>query len=64
MLKLKVFDRSLCPLQVYAPNATSEYQAFVDEVNDALLHISPTESAVFTGILTHMLEQTQICGKV
>ena len=36
MLKLKVLDRSLCLLQVYAPNATSEYQAFVDEVNDAL----------------------------
>ena len=37
MLKLKVLDRSLCLMQVYAPNATSEYQAFVDEVNDALL---------------------------
>ena len=36
MLKLKVLDRSLCLLQVYAPNATSEYQAFVNEVNDAL----------------------------
>ena len=36
MLKLKVLDRSLCLLQVqvYVPNVTSEYQAFVDEVND------------------------------
>ena len=33
MFKLKVLDRSLCLLQVYAPNAMSEYQAFVDEVN-------------------------------
>ena len=29
MLKLKVKNRSLCLLQVYAPNAVSEYQAFV-----------------------------------
>ena len=64
MLKLKVLDRSLCLLQVYAPNATSKYQAFVDEVNDALLRVSPTESTVLWGILTHMLEQTQIRGRV
>ena len=46
MLKLKVLDRSLCLLPVYAPNATSEYQAFVDKVNDALLRVSSTESTV------------------
>ena len=46
MLKLKALDRSLCLLQVYASNATSEYQAFVDKVNDALLWVSPTESPV------------------
>ena len=34
MLKLKLRDRALCLLQVYAPNATSEYETFVDEVND------------------------------
>ena len=28
MLKLKVKGRSLCPLQMYSPNAVSEYQAF------------------------------------
>ena len=49
MLKLKVLDRSLCLLQVYAPNATSEYQTFVDEVNDALLQVSATESTVLMG---------------
>ena len=36
----------MCLLQVNAPNATSEYQTFVDEVNDALLRVSPTESTV------------------
>ena len=46
MLKHKVLDRSLCLLQVYAPNATNEYQAFVDEVNKAFLRVSPTESTV------------------
>ena len=40
MLKLKVVDWLWCLLQVYAPNATSEYQAFVDEVNNALLQAS------------------------
>ena len=49
MMKLKVLDRSLCLLQVNVPNATSEYHAFVDEVNDALLRVSPTESTVLMG---------------
>jgi len=42
MLKLKVKNQSICLLQVYAPNASSEYQAFVDKVNDALLRVSPS----------------------
>ena len=49
MLKLKVLDRSLCLLQVYAPNTMSEYQTFVDEVNDTLLQVSATESTVLMG---------------
>ena len=49
MLKLKALDRSLSLLQVYAPNATNEYQAFVDDVNDAVLRVSPTESTVLMG---------------
>ena len=36
----------------------------MDEVNDALLQVSATKSTVFVGILTHMLEQTQIHGMV
>ena len=32
ILKLKVKDRSLCLLQVYAPNAVSKYQAFVSTI--------------------------------
>ena len=47
MLKLKIVDRPFCLLQVHAPNATSEYHNFVDEVNDALLRVSATESTVF-----------------
>ena len=39
----------MCLLQVYAPNATSEYQTFVDEVSDALLQVSATESTVLMG---------------
>ena len=55
MLKRMVLDRSLCLLKVYAPNATTEYQAFADEVNDALLRVSPTESAVLMGYFnTHV----------
>ena len=42
-------DRLLCLLQVYAPNATSKYQAFVDEENDALLQVSPAEFTVLMG---------------
>ena len=49
MLKLKILDRSLCLLQVYAPNVTSEYQAFVDEVNGALLRVSSTELTFLMG---------------
>ena len=46
MLKLKVLNRSLCLMKVHASNATSEYHAFVDKVNDALLRVSPTESTI------------------
>ena len=31
------------------PNATSEYQTYVDEVNDALLRVSATKSTVLMG---------------
>ena len=34
------------PIAGICPNATSEHQAFVDEVNDAPLRVSPTESTV------------------
>ena len=49
MLKFKVKDRSLCLLQVYAPNAVSEYQGFVDDVNDALQRVKSTESTIHLG---------------
>ena len=34
---------------MYAPNAASEYQAFMDEVNDALQRVAPTESTILMG---------------
>ena len=49
MLTLKIKYRSLCLLQVYAPNTVSEYQVFVDEVNDALQRVRSTESIILLG---------------
>ena len=49
MLKLKLKDWSLFLLQVYAPNAVSEYQAFVEDVNDALQRVRSIESTVLLG---------------
>ena len=68
MLKLKVLDRSLCLLQLYAPNATSEWQAFVDEVSDALLRVTPTESTILVGnfnahVGTDTDARTSVIGK-
>ena len=68
IFKLKVLDLSLCLLEVYSPNTTSEYQAFVDEVNGALLRVSPTESTVLMGDFnTHVGTDTnkwkEIIGK-
>ena len=56
MLKLKVLDHSLCLLQVY--------QTFVDEVNELFYEYQLLNLQPLWGILTHMLEQTQIRGKV
>ena len=39
----------IVPIAGICPNATSEYQIFVDEVNDALLRESATESTVLMG---------------
>ena len=36
----------IVPIAGICPNATSEYPAFVDEVNDALLRVSSTESPI------------------
>ena len=49
MLTLKILDRSLCLLQVYAPTATNEYQAFVDEVIDVFLLVLRIEFTVLMG---------------
>ena len=49
MLKLKVKDWSLYLLQVYAPNAVNEYQAFMNDVIDALQRVGSTESNTLLG---------------
>ena len=49
MLKLKVKDPSLCILQVNAPNAVSENQAFVDDVNNAFQRVGSTKSTILLG---------------
>ena len=42
-------DRSLCLLQVYAPNAVNKYQVFVDDVNEALQRVGSTETITLLG---------------
>ena len=64
MLKLELLDWSLGLLQIYARDSTCEYQTFVDNVNDALPRVSPTESTVLIWILRHMLYQIQIRERV
>ena len=49
VLKPIVKEWSLCLLQVYAPNAVNEYQAFMDDVNDAHQRVGSTESTTFSG---------------
>ena len=49
LLKLKLDGQALCIIQVYVPNSESEYQAFVDEVNDALQRVTITESTILLG---------------
>ena len=49
MLKLKVKNRSLCLLQVYAPGAVNKYQVFVDDVNDALQNVGSSKVSILLG---------------
>ena len=54
---------ALCLLQMYAPNAVSEYQAFVDNGIDTLLTVGPIESTILLWISMHTLEQTMKHGR-
>ena len=49
LLKLRLQKRSLCVLQVYAPNMESQYEAFLEEVKDALGKATSSESLVLLG---------------
>ena len=49
LLKLRLQERSLCILQVYAPNIESQYEAFLEEVKVALGKATSSESLVLLG---------------
>ena len=49
VLKLKLRERSLCIVQVYAPNAEAQYPPFLDEVSAALQKVTPAESILLLG---------------
>ena len=49
LLKLRLQERSLCILQVYAPNIESHYEAFLEEVVVALGKSSSSECLVLLG---------------
>ena len=48
-LKLRLQERPLCILQVYAPNIESQYEAFQEEVEVALGKATSSESLVLLG---------------
>ena len=49
LLKLRLQERPLCILQVYAPNIESQYEAFLEEVEVALEKATSSESLVLLG---------------
>ena len=49
LLKLRLQERSLCILQVYAPNIESQYEAFLEEVEVALGKATSSESLALLG---------------
>ena len=49
LLKLRLQERSLCILQVYAPNAEATYQPFLYELSVALQKVTSAESIVLLG---------------
>ena len=46
LLKLSLQERSLCILQMYAPNMKLQYEAFLKEVEIALGKATPSESLI------------------
>ena len=45
-LNLSIQERSLCILHVYAPNAKTHYQPFLDEVGVALQKVTCAQSII------------------
>jgi exonuclease III len=49
VLRLKAGNRNLAIVQIYAPNDSQEYTAFLDEVTEALETVPPTDSVMLIG---------------
>ena len=49
LIKLSLQEQSLCSLQVYTPNAKTQYQPFLDKVGVALQKVTSAESIVPLG---------------
>ena len=47
--KAEVEDQSLCQLRLFAPNAVSEYQTLMNDVNVALYQEGSAESTIPLG---------------
>ena len=54
LLKLRLQERLLCILQVYAPNTETQYQPFLDEIGVALQKITSAESIILLGDFNDM----------
>ena len=49
LLRLRLKERTLALLMVYAPNAEAEYQPFLDEVDAALQRVANMDSIILMG---------------
>jgi len=49
MLRLKLSDRSMCLIRVYAPNPCTQYPEFLEETSDALRRVESNKSTIVFG---------------
>ena len=63
LIKLRLQERPLCVLQVYAPNMKSQYEAFLEEIEVALGKTTSSESlARFGDFNAHVGRGHQQCN--